>query len=575
MMNLMKSLKRYCLAAVCGAVSATLPAQDLTKEITVEKDIVPEQRAATRLNVTPRLVQPTVEMRALPMSDRLSGSQVPTMIGRLEPARVAADSVVPGAKGYAAVGYFPLYNLAASAGYRFIDSRDMSLGAWLQFDGVSYKEKDAVGEKLTYKRNNLTLGADFGYKLSGGKRIDAAVAYSFMSVSRPWLSKPDDQDIHRLWIDGAFTGSDTQCDYSLGITGGYTGFTRGGRLPLAMEIADTDLRAVGEIDFGVSGGVSSKDDGIGCFGLNIDARFNRYNHFATWNVSQSDGGIGFSGGDSELLGVVTFNPYWTVASDGLNAKVGVDVDLAVNSGRFANIAPNVRVGWTPAAAKSALTLFLTATGGVHANTLGSLLDFTPYVSPVFGYKHSRVPLDVLAGVTVGPFHGVALELRGGYSMADDWLVPVVADGSNLWHKADVKGWRTGATLSYRSQWVKSFSLSYDYSPNKDDKGYYRWRDRAAHVVDAKLTVAPLRRLDVTAGFESRWGRRAYNLSSSGSDGVVSLGRSNNLSLGALYRFDERLSFFARCENMLNTRSWILYDIPAQGVTGLLGVSYKF
>lgn len=575
MMNLMKSLKIYCVAAVCGAVSATMSAQDLTKEITVEKEIVPEHRAATRLNVTPRMVQPTVELRSLPMSDRLSGAPVPNMVGRLEPAREDADSIVPGARGYAVVGYLPLYNLAASAGYRFIDTPDMSLGAWLQFDGVSYKEKDAAREKLTYKRNNLTLGADFDYRLSHTKRLDASVAYSFMSVSRPWLAQPDDQGIHRLWVDGSLIGNCAQCDYSIGLKGGYAGFTRGGRLPMAIAIADTDLKAVNEIDFGISGGVSSKNSGAGYFGINVDARFNRYNHFATWEMSQLDGLVDFKGGDSELLGVVTFNPYWDVTGTEVNAVLGVDVDLAVNSGRFANIAPNLRVGWTPAVAQSAVSVFLTVTGGVHANTIGSLLDFTPYVSPVFGYNHSRVPVDALAGISVGPFHGAALELRGGYSIADDWLVPVVVDGSNLWHKADVKGWRAGATLSYRSQWVKSFSLSYDYSPNKDGKGYYLWRDRAAHVVDAELTVAPLQRLDVTAGFESRWGRHCYALSSSGADGSVSLGRSNNLSVGALYRFDNRLSFFVRGENLLNTGSWILYDIPAQGVTGLLGASYKF
>lgn len=570
----MESLRIYC-AAVAGMLSMAAAAQDLTKEITVDKEIVPEQRAVTRLNATPRLVAPTVESRPLSMSDRLAGATVPVTVERLEPAKGEVDSVAAGKRGYAVIGYFPVYNLAASAGYRFVDNASLSLGAWLQYDGVSYKEKDAAGDKLTYKRNNITLGADIGYRVDSRKRVAALVAYSFMSVSRPWLTEADDQGVHRLWIDGEFSGAGNECDYRIGLTGGYTGFTRGGRLPFAMPLSPADLKAVNEIDFGLKGGVSSKEDGAGFFGLNLSAVFNRYNHFATWRISPSGGDVDFKGGDSELLGVATFNPYWNVAGGDFSALLGVDVDLAVNSGRFANIAPNLRVAWSPSSARSIVSAYLTATGGVHANTLGSLLDFTPYVSSVFGYKHSRIPVDALAGVNIGPFRGVSLELRAGYSIADDWLVPVVIDGSNLWHKADVKGWRAGATLRYASGLIKSAALSYDYSPNKGDKGYYMWRDRACHVLNAELVVAPMPRLDVTAGFESRWGRRCYDVSSDGDGRVLSLGRSNNLSVGALYRFDERLSFFLRGENLLNTRSWILYDIPCQGVTGLLGASYIF
>lgn len=567
----MKSTSILLVAASLSTLTAT--AQDLTKEITIEKEIVPEQRAATRLNVTPRLLQPEVKQRQLTMSDRSTASTVPAMVDRLEPARAAADTSAS-SRGYVAAGYFPVYNLALSAGYRIIDNAVTGAGVWMQFDGLSYKEKNLFGDKLTYKRNTLSLGGDVTHRLNSRLALDASLAYSFMSVGRPWYESADDQGIHRLWVDAAVNGRSQQCDYSLGAEVGYTGFTRGGHLPLAAPASDADLKAVGEIDFGVIGGVASLVDDGNRFGLNLSGRFNRYSRYNRWQIA-SDGDVDVSWGGSVVLGVVTFNPYWSVAAGEFNATIGADVDLVVNSGRFANVAPHAGVNWTPRFAGSMLSLFATATGGVRANTLGSLLDYTPYVNPLFGYKHSRVPVDILAGVTAGPYRGTALTLRGGYSIADGWLMPVVVDGANLWHGVDLKGWRAGATLTHRSRWIKELTVSYDYAPNRGDKGYYMWRDHARHVLDADVTVSPIKPLDVTVGFESRWNRSSYAYSTTAGEGSVSLGRSNNLSVGALYRFTDRLSFFIRGENLLNTKSYLLFDIPAQGVTGLLGATYKF
>ncbi len=571
MTRLMKSTNILLVAASLSAVTAM--AQDLTKEITIEKEIVPEQRAATRLNATPRLLQPEVKQRQLTMSDRSTASTVPAMVDRLEPARAAADTAAD-SRGYVAAGYFPTYNLALSAGYRIVDNAATGAEVWMQFDGLSYKEKNLMGDKLTYKRNTLSLGGDFTHRLNSRLTLDASAAYSFMSVSRPWYESADDQGIHRLWVDAAVRGRSQQCEYSLGAEGGYTGFTRGGRLPLAVPASDADLKAIGEIDFGVNGGVSSLSGDGNRFGLNLSARFNRYNRFNRWRVAP-DGDIDADWGGSEMLGVVTLNPYWMIAAEEFNATIGVDVDLAVNSGRFANVAPHAGINWTPRMAGSMLSLFATATGGVSANTLGSLLDYTPYVDPLFSYEHSRVPVDVIAGVTVGPYRGTALTLRGGYSIANDWLMPVVVDGSNLWHAVDLKGWRAGASLTHRSRWIKELTVSYDYAPNSGDKGYYMWRDHARHVLDADVTVSPIKPLDVTLGFESRWNRSSYAYSTAAGEGSVSLGCSNNLSVGGLYRFTDKLSFFLRGENLLNTKSYMLFDIPAQGITGLLGATYKF
>lgn len=563
----MKAVK-MAVAAALTLTSTAASAQTLKKEITIDKEIVPEQRAATRLNVTPRLHQPTVKQSRLEMSDRSTASAVPTMVDRLEPAREAADTAAA-QRGYVAGGYFPSCNYGLSAGYRIVENDETRGGVWLQLDGTDYDRKDLAGEKHSYSRTAFTVGGDFARRLNKRLKLEATAAYSYLDYNRGWLESAGNQGVQRFGIDAGLAGYSQQCDYKIMAEVGYTGF---GKVD-SLYFAGDDVKTVGELDFGVVGGVSSPIGDGSRFGLNVAARFNRYSHFNGWQLSDSC--VAVSAGGSKTLGVVKFNPYWSMRGDELSATVGLDIDLAVNSGRFANAAPHVAFNWTPRAAGSLVTLTADVTGGVHANTLGSLLDYTPYVNSTMAYKHSRVPLDAVVGVTVGPFAGTSIGVKAGYSIADDWLMPVVVDGANLWDRMDLKGWRAGATVTHSSRWIKELTLSYDYAPNSGDKGYYLWRDHANHAVDAEVTVSPLKELDVTVGFESRWGRNVLGYESQGGVYGISLGRSNNLSLGAVYRLNGRVSIFARGENLLDTESYMLYDIPAQGVTGLVGATYKF
>ena len=42
-----------------------------------------------------------------------------------------------------------------------------------------------------------------------------------------------------------------------------------------------------------------------------------------------------------------------------------------------------------------------------------------------------------------------------------------------------------------------------------------------------------------------------------------------------YNFTDRFSVFANVNNILNKKSLLLSDVPAQGLTGLVGVNFLF
>jgi outer membrane cobalamin receptor len=90
------------------------------------------------------------------------------------------------------------------------------------------------------------------------------------------------------------------------------------------------------------------------------------------------------------------------------------------------------------------------------------------------------------------------------------------------------------------------------------------------VLNASLTVTPISALDVEVGYERRDGRKLVSLTE-----TYDLKTADNLVLGAKYRINDQLNVWARLENMLNTRYYMISGLPAQGFSGLIGVGYKF
>ena len=50
---------------------------------------------------------------------------------------------------------------------------------------------------------------------------------------------------------------------------------------------------------------------------------------------------------------------------------------------------------------------------------------------------------------------------------------------------------------------------------------------------------------------------------------------SDLSVGASYAVTDDFTVFARGENLLGTDSYLLPYVPAQGLTGLVGIGWKF
>lgn len=586
----MNRIKYKALAFVlCSAVATSVVAEDLNKVIVIKKEIDPEVKESNKINVSPQV--PPLEMKTtvLNYNDKAKTALVPSTITRLAPAENVDTIAWSKYRGYAALGYFPIYNMGVSAGYRFIDKDDMKFGAWLQYNGKTYKGKQNDGTKLSFNDHELSLNAAYSQNINRLGVLIANAGYVFNSFSCPWLEDYT-QSVNRFDFDAKWDSRVEGLKYNVEIGYDYFGYGKDAVYDSYFDILlnkynKNPFEAVNEHSGYLNAGASLELDDNTQVALDFGAKMIHNNHLSDSYVINStlSKEVGYKMKQPYNHAILTLIPHYDFKYENFKARVGVQLDYQIDIENEFNIAPDVYLDWS---ATSILSAYAHFTGGVHQNSMSSIFDVSHYFSPSMAYQNSKLPYVIDAGVNIGPFKNATLEIFGGYARANDWYMPCVESGVHKMESIDLDGWHLGVAASYNYKDIAKVRASYEAAPQSYDDGYYMWRDRAKYVVKASATVTPISPLDITLDYEYRGGRSTYeNIEEITTLGWSSfyntihqrrlLGGVSNLSVGGLYRYTDQISFFARLENILNNKYDLLYDIPAQGFTGLVGATYKF
>ena len=582
----MKLVKLLPLFA--AVMPLAISAQQLKKEITVERDVVPEQREATRIGFTPRISLRPVALKQLSFSETGVTSRVPASITVLDPAAYADSIYISPYRGYASVGFMPMYNAAFSAGYRIVDTNRTRLGAWLQYDGTAYRHDwDALligdGEicgtvpSITptyFRRNTATAAISLAQRFATRSELDVDVDYTFAryNYARPYGWRRYNQNVNRLNTSALWTSGINDLTYSIGAGFSRFAFVKSLPFEFANSIYDMDvdvLKPVRENKIDVNGALRADFDDNSMAQLSVDfssLSANRSSVYIPYTFDPITGNTENArllNGGSFSTWLLRLTPRYRYTSGVVTIDLGVKVDLTHHAGKAFHIAPDVTIGLNPS---QKFAVSIKAGGGEVQNSVASIYDVTPYILPIYAYSNSHIPFTLDASVTVGPFSGAYLELFGGYAKANNWMMPSFQSMTPI-VGMDVKGWHAGAALGYRYGAKFDMRASVETAAHSDgDNVYYLWRDRASVVVDASVKYSPITPLDVTLGYDLRANRKVES---------VNYGSLSNLKAGATWRFNPRLSVFLKGENLLNHSYTLIGDVPAQGITGLVGVAYKF
>lgn len=581
----------FAAAAIMAAAQ-----EQLNKEITIEREIVPELRAASRLNLYPQLQQVGFKPVTLRFSDMTDATSIPGMITTLEPANTLPAVAKTPYRGYVDAGYFPAADFGVSAGYTIVSSETTRLNVWGQFDRNSYKRDgyrsytpSAANEEMSFNRLDGAAGIGLESRFGDNGTLTVGTDFAYSSFTRQSFSPEElpDQSALRWNLRGMWNGRFSRSgSYRVGASFGLFNF---GKEQLS-NLFSADLAAVQSIGFkvdpvhemnvSVTAGFDAPVNEHAGFGVGVDGDFVHFNSFIT--PVESDFTRGIFTPDMEkqpggkTLGVISFTPHFRYAVEKAEVNVGLRADITTGgSGSAFHIAPDILLAANPADQFGA---WLRLGGGEHLNTMGSLFGFTPYFSPMFAYDTSNLPLTGQLGVRIGGFHGFSLQVAGSYAKANDWLLPVMASGDVVFRPTSVKAFTVEGRLNWAFRSWIDLSVGYKRVLGSGDV-WYEWRDGARSELSAKAVVRPFEPLEITVGYAMRTDRHmgvvGQPVFAAGEAGELDLENSNDLSVGASYRFTDSFTVFARGENLLNNKCYLLATYPASGIRGLIGVGFKF
>jgi len=561
-------------------------AQEINKEITIEKEIVPELRAATRLNVGPAIVQPEITHSGLQLADRDLTVGIPPYMIRLDAARTLPAIEISPYRGYVKAGYFPAYSIGISAGYQVVNDSKNRFGIYGQFNGSKYKHNyNDNSDRSRLTDNTGGIGADFTHYFNKYQQLNIGFG---LLLSKTELENTDNMgpatfyDGHKTTFDNTALGlrfnakwisGTKEENYYAGLTADYHSNDPGNITHGGSE----DFGNFPPISYnykGIAQGIYGIDFGIGYHGFSIDAsaKLNNVNHFNVIGDLFEDDCVIIEG-KSRTAAAITAIPAYTFRNKKAVARIGVRFDYLSSMGKSLTVAPDVSAAITPSDFFSAR---LNISGGSELNSAGTLYLFNKYMNPCLAYNASNIPMKGQLGLIFGPFKGASIELEAGYAIANDWLMPTFgAAGLNIYTPVDMKGFKGGVRINYDYDGIITATAGIAFSTNGQSRGWFEWRDRAKQVIDIDITAHPISRLSINAGWELRSGRAQTMILSSTEYGLGKIGDFSNLHIGCSYKFTDRLSVFLNGTNILNAKNQLLYSIPCRGISGMAGLSYLF
>ncbi len=577
-------MKRIYISIFTVISALSVCAQGLNKEITIEKEIVPEQRAATRLDVSHAIISPQLKSEKLNISERELGLNTrPEEHHLLAPFEFERDAFN---KGYATVGFLPGYNGYAAAGYNFLDLETLSgarnkLNAWIEYDGKSYKSDfGEFAEKARFADQNFNFGTRFTQNAEKHS-FELGVGFGFNSVQRPNIyyreadANPEyfKQGNTRFSIGATYRGtvSDGIKYYINGKFGLHQNNTKDNSMPYGEFPVIENLKGTKELNYALYAGVTYNN-----YKLDISGDFLNYNHFnnAVYDVNtMAEWSLAIIPGGGKTTGIITATPGYLYKNDMFKVNIGLKAQYSVNSGDKFHIAPDIKLDAT---LNPYFAVDVTANGGVYQNSLGSLFNYSHYLNPLLAYGNYVKPYDVKAGITIGPKKGCFFRIYGGYAKFEDYLVSTMNSSSLLLTPMNVKDWYGGANLHVEYKNVVTFDAVYDYKPVE-----YK-HELAKQAVKLYATVRPIEKLTINAGWDLVFGRKYSILQIDGNgeptinpDQNTRLSDYNSVNIGAAYAFTKNISAFTQLRNILAHDNDITVGVLDQGFNGLVGVSLKF
>ena len=568
----MKKIARYIAMAVMagGCLAGYAQNAALTKEITVETDFVPEVHKATKLNILPTVAKSMKENAKLDYSEWDGEIELPLMIKKYDAYCYNGERNYAETRGYVNAGVGTQMNIVGNVGYRIVDSDDMVVKAWVQHLSTWMGKNSSAlvqGDAQKQKVNDNVVGVDFakmfakgvltakayyhydGFNYYGVKPEQAVMneenqGVNEVDVSVGWQNKRDNESGIRVWGDVKFN---------------HIGFANG-----EYEKAKGMKENIFEMKAKVEAPMNKMGVGAEASWVHVDDR-----DMNVWDVNYYN----------KRYSMFTVVPFVKYSTERLRLQLGVNLDISANDGAALRFAPRVNASYTIA---NVVSLDVDVNGGKKVNTMSDFHAMCRYVNPSRDINTSYSPIDGKVALKIGAIAGAYVKPYFAYGVFDDECVlwGLTATPYVNTSKINMKGWAAGAEAGYKCGEVVNLTASVQYAPQDNETGYRTGLDRAEWVVNARVKVRPMKKLDVTVGYEGRNNRAYYSEVLDVNEDIrtfsrMKLGNVANVWVNAYYRLNDKTGVWVNANNVLNKQWDDCVGMGAQKLNAMAGVTYVF
>lgn len=594
------------------------------QSISVEGKYVPEIFRLDRINSFPQQVRFNLETNPLSYDSKsvpagFSPSLIPLPATGWRSIKDFSDQ-----RGYLELGAGSFLNSTLSAGYRFINSPETTVGIRLQHNSTSLWKPKMTSEDSDIKqfRYDESLGIFGSHEFDGIGRLNAALDWHIgyfnyygtrvvgYGTEKDVVKAPS-QTLNDVSLRVGWQSPTAYDDITWHAGAGirYFGYRRFYNDNYNLDEIFIGVPSTRETDINVNGGVNFPLSTKSAVGIDANIDVITYGGYKDNTIMVGD--ITLPKPDSYSL--ITLTPYYSFSRDNMIVRVGADLDIAANAGPAADrykafhVAPDVRLDYQSGPA----AFYLHLLGGTRHHTLASNYELDYYQMPfITNTAPIHSPLDGTLGMNFGPFHGFSAGLEVSYRITKGeylggWYqqylnnhlitnpdlhpLPTTVDGKYVEYnlaspwRIDMHGISLGANLSLDLGKVFKLKAKANYQPQNGKTGYFNGYDRPRWIAEASAEINPWRSLKFSIGYQYRGVRNIYTIATA--ENAITLDDNylvssrlpdiTYLNAGASYSFTKNFNIWIQADNLLNRRDEWLPSLPTQGVRILGGFGVTF
>lgn len=537
--------------------SFALNAQQLDKEITVERDIV-----TPRPDVTKPFIRPVISLGKLNTANPQYASSPSNIFPKatFSTLSVSTDSslalyhnLFP---GYVIGFYTTPLAIDISTGYRFVSSTTTSVGA------SAYLFTDRRSTIFDNKRRETFAGIDIDaahrFSSAATLAINADWQHSVIPAeqSRMYLYNRNYMLYNDFGISPSVSGQYRRLNYSANVGLNYSRFGTA----TFSSINDTEKYSDHETSYIIDGETSYDISTSSQTGLNIKYQNAIYSDERLWGFRRT---------------LLSISPFIAYEGTGLYIRAGLSIHHSrskegLNEEPSTFVSPDINFSIP---LSNRISIVAGANGYASINTLPQLQAISPYLMPNLISLVSRVKYDLTAGLRYGPQHGNYAYLYIGYSDAPYWTRIFHYDV--LYMKT--RNFRIGADASLSLGRYFEANANVVFIPdNKFGRSFYQFNDNARAVIDLSIKGHITRSLTLSASWNLRAQRKTFeSWFYIGSSNEGKLGTVNDLGVEVSYKASQQLDLFIRGLNLLDRKWRDESEMYSRGIRASIGAAYKF